>query len=72
MIDYKLHDGTWVTTAVFVGDVRDFKSQCDVCDWVDEGPPSAGNVPVQPQRCRRCGWVRARYIGDPHPEVPDG
>lgn len=71
MQDYRLPDGTWVTTPVFAGDVRHMTCQCpDGCDWQDAGPPSEGGpVRAQAQRCTKCGWVRARYIGNPHPEA---
>jgi hypothetical protein len=73
MKDYKLPDGTWVTTPVFVGPASAMTCQCaDGCDWEDTGPPSVGgSVLAQAQRCRKCGWVRVRYLGNPHPEEDD-
>jgi hypothetical protein len=69
----KLPDGTWVTTPMAVG-VGGLSPQCpnDACAWEDLGPPTlpevAGQVPVQLQKCSGCGWIRGRYLGNPHPE----
>jgi hypothetical protein len=71
MRDVKLPDGTWVTTALFAG-AATAQAQCpdDTCAWEDNGPiMGEGPVPVQLQRCPRCGWVRGRYLGNPHPEA---
>jgi hypothetical protein len=74
MRDVKLPDGTWVTTPMAAGFGMP-QGQCpdDTCAWADEGPPMCeGPIPVQLQRCPRCGWVRGRYLGNPHPEADDG
>ena len=80
MQDVKLPDGTWVTTAMAVG-IGGVAAQCldDTCTWEDTGPPMSAEpagdgeigVPVQMQKCPKCGWVRGRYLGDPHPELKD-
>jgi hypothetical protein len=69
MMDYKLPDGTWVTTPIGLAIGGQMTTQCaNGCDWEDQGPPSDGPVPVQPQKCARCGWVRGKYLGNPYPE----
>jgi hypothetical protein len=64
VLDYRLPDGTWVTTPVCIGSMS---NQCpDDCVWEDQGPPTEeGPIPVQLQRCARCGWVRGKYLGVP-------
>jgi hypothetical protein len=73
MMDHRLPDGTWVTTAICVAPYGKMTVQCAECEWVDDGPPGGENeVKIQVQRCARCGWVRGKYLGNPHPEVTDG
>jgi hypothetical protein len=72
MLDQRLADGTWVTTPIAAG-IGPPSTQCadGGCDWRDDGPPVSDTpVPLQLQRCARCGWMRGRYLGDPHPEAP--
>jgi hypothetical protein len=69
MIDYRLPDGTWVTSPICVGNLT---TNCVECTWEDKGPVQPANeecpIAVQPQRCTRCGWLRFKYAGNPHPE----
>jgi hypothetical protein len=71
MIDVKLPDGTWATTAIYAG-IGEVPPECADHRWEDEGDPTPPEtpegVPVQMQRCDRCGWMRGRYLGNPHPE----
>jgi hypothetical protein len=72
MRDVKLADGTWATTAIWAGLADRRVPQCPECRWEDRGPPETGGpVPLQIQVCRNCGWVRGRYLGNPHPEADD-
>ena len=80
MQDVKLSDGTWVTTPFAFG-VGGLPAQCpdDACTWEDCGPPVSPEpakdaeigTPVQLQKCSKCGCVRGRYLGNPHPEFKD-
>jgi hypothetical protein len=80
MQDIKLPDGTWVTTPMAVG-IGKPPVQCsdETCVWKDFGPPTTPEIdeaidtgtPVQLQKCPRCGYVRGRYLGNPHPEFKD-
>jgi hypothetical protein len=74
MNDYRLPDGTWVTTPIAIGGAMT-RAQCPGgCDWKDVGEPSDASdrlVRVQSQQCARCHWVRGKYLGNPHPEIPD-
>jgi hypothetical protein len=65
---YRLPDGTWATSPIFVGDARAMTCQCaDGCDWESLGVPHpvSPGCEVQMQRCRRCGWQRGKYLGVP-------
>jgi hypothetical protein len=72
MTDYQLPDGSWVTTAIYVG----FRLPATACldelhQWEYSGQP--GDVPagqrgpgnttkMQMEVCKKCGWTRVRYL----------
>jgi hypothetical protein len=70
MFDVKLSDGTWVTTPTWAGFGLP-TPECSDHQWEAHGPPrppeKAGEVPIQLERCSVCGWVRGRYMENPHP-----
>jgi hypothetical protein len=74
MYDVRLSDGTWVTTPMWAG-FGAVKAECpsEEHQWEAHGPSrppeQPGEVPIQMERCSRCGWVRGRYLENPHPGV---
>lgn len=74
MQDVRLPDGTWVTTPMWAG-FGTVKAEClpDEHQWEVQGgirqPENLYEVPIQLEQCSRCGWVRGRYLENPHPEV---
>ena len=74
MLDIRLADGTWVTTPMWAG--LGIKAGCpadEAHQWEAHGPvrppEQSGEVSIQMERCARCGWVRGRYLENPHPGV---
>jgi hypothetical protein len=69
VLDVKLPDGSWVTTSMWAG----FGIQGHECadhQWEQHGPvrqpEKPEEVPIQMERCSVCGWVRGRYLENPH------
>jgi hypothetical protein len=70
----RLPDGIWVTTSIWVGaGIPNPECAPDEHQWESQGgprqPEESGEVPIQMEKCSRCGWIRGRYLENPHPEV---